>query len=308
LEGDDNRARTSLADRVIKAGAVAAAIASIVGLVTLLWPEGDDEPEPTKRDASFDEVEVSRPLSLAEFSSRQEFADAGASLRPVAITAQGPAEGGQPPEVDPVPPPQTEPEPPPQTETSTTPEDGSGGEGDGEPPVVILGEVEQKLPETKLPENCRYETVDGQPQVLCRQAQALLFLPDDEVEDTGGDQVAANAEALLKVLRNTRSRPLPSGKSEPLGVTVHFDLTVEGYQGKEIDVRWSLYDAGSRSRLSPDWLVNRRALRARPEVQSDSAEGEFWIPLPPQKGPYYVRIAAYDGRNLLASEKSKPFE
>ena len=68
---EGNKPRPSLADRVVKAGAVAAAIASIVGLVTLLWP--DAEPEPSKRDASFEKVKVGPPVSLQQFASRQEF-------------------------------------------------------------------------------------------------------------------------------------------------------------------------------------------------------------------------------------------
>jgi len=322
---EGNKPRSSLGDRVVKAGAVAAALASIVGLVTLLWPDAD--PEPTKRDVSFDKVKVGPPVSLGEFSSRQDLADAGAIARPsslqliasVAVSggsaiARAPDEGEQTPEPSPTPepepqpPPASGPEPTPETGTSKTPEEDPAQRRGGEEEITVLGEVEDKLPEDSLPSTCSYKTVEGEAKVVCGAPQALRFLAADDVdEDAGDDQAAANAQALLKLLRNTRSRPLSSGESEPIGVTVNFDLTIEGYEDEEIDIRWSLYDAGAQSRVPRDWLVNRRALVARPEVQSDSAEGEFWIPLPRQSGPYFVRIAAFDGKARLASEDSEPF-
>ena len=298
---------------------MAAAIASIIGLLTLLWPDSD--PDPAKRDASFDKVEVGSPVTLEEFSNRQDFADAGrpsraSSLQAVAsvaaadggAVAQAPGEGQRTPDPEPQPGPGTETEPNPETDTSTTSEGVPSGQQDDQGDIAVLEEAEDKLPEDKLPPTCSYKTAEDGAKVVCGAPQALRFLAEGDVDrDAGDDQAAANAETLLKVLRNTRSRPLPSGKSEPLGVTVNFDLTIEGYEDEEIDVRWSLYDAGAESRVPRDWLVNRRALVARPKVQSDSAEGEFWIPLPHRRGPYFVRIAAFDGKQRLTSADSTPF-
>ncbi|MGH2741334.1 MAG: hypothetical protein ACRDN8_02380, partial [Thermoleophilaceae bacterium] len=291
---------------------VAAAIAAIVGLVTLLWP--DPDPEPAKRDARFDKVAIGALVSLEEFSSRQEFGDATppsrqASLRLVASAtgAGGGAVAQATDESQPEPEPEAQPETTPQTETSTSPDELPPEQEDGQELGAALGEVDEKLPEEKLPQTCSYKTIGGEAKVVCGAPQALQFLAPADVEDAGDDQAAANAQDLLKVLRATRSRRVGSGKSEPVGVTVNFDLTLEGYKGKEIDVRWSLFDAGGNSRVPRDWLVNRRALVARPEVQSDSAEGEFWIPLPQRSGPYFVRVVAFDDRQRLASEDSKPF-
>ena len=117
----------------------------------------------------------------------------------------------------------------------------------------------------------------------------------------------AAAKDLLKVLRGTRERQLPGDTPEPVGVTLNFDLTLEGYEGKRVDVRWSLYNADDGVRVPRDWLVNRRALVAEPDAPSERASSDFWIPLPRQRGPFFVRLTAYDGESRIARADSKPF-
>ena len=119
-------------------------------------------------------------------------------------------------------------------------------------------------------------------------------LPPEDLEETSGGRLVADAEALVRVLENTRSRPVPSGGSEPLGVTLSFELELEGFTGERAEVRWSLYDAGARKRVPRDWLVNRRALVVGAEAASDRASAEFWVPAPKRKGPFFVRLSVYD--------------
>jgi len=128
------------------------------------------------------------------------------------------------------------------------------------------------------------------------------------VDALTGDGAVAKAKALLKVLDNTRARSLPSGATEPLGVTLGFDLELEGFEGERVEVRWSLYDAGAGERVPRDWLSNRRALAMRPEAAFDRPSAEFWVPLPKQRGPYFVRLSTYDDQGKrLAYADSKSF-
>ena len=128
------------------------------------------------------------------------------------------------------------------------------------------------------------------------------------VDALTGDGAVAKAKALLKVLNNTRARSLPSGATEPLGVTLDFDLELEGFKGRRVEVRWSLYDAGAGERVPRDWLSNRRALAVRPEAAFDRPSAEFWVPLPKERGPFFVRLSVYDdqGRRLAYAD-SKSF-
>ena len=345
---EEKQGRRSLADIVVRLGAIATALGAIIGVATLLWPDS-----PVRLVASLDRLEVDAGVALSEFSARQRVADAGADptlvaarnagegpvlaathRSPPAIAlaqapdggaapSQGPddqaPDGGdapsqgsedQPQSEDSQPPPaesQGEPSPSePGRSESSTQSDGASSQrrSEGE----ILTKVKEKLPPEKLPDACSYEGSDvvcgGSDEAFMRR----LLPPSDIEEGAGGDGAVANAKALLAVLENTRSRPVSSGGTEPMGVTLSFDLELEGFSGKKAEVRWSLYDAGARKRVPRDWLVNRRALALRPEAAFDRESSEFWVPLPKRRGPFFVRLTVYDdeGERLTFSD-SKSF-
>ena len=343
--------RRSVGDIIVRAGAVAAALASIAGLIALVLPDA-----PARLAATLENVDVDADVSLAEFSTRQEFGDAGrrsatvSQLQPrpkVVLLArrrlppgaslaqygegdpdppqQAEPEDAPPAEPEPAPPlePPVEPEAPMEPEAEPEPEAEAEAEAVPEPPLDGLSEVElveeatRRLPPASLPPGCEYDsgTGPGEPLVRCSDRQALVFMPDGAVEveeDQDGDpatgSAAVEARALLKVLRETRARPVAGGRTEPLGVTVNFDLTLEGFKGRRAVVRWSLYDAGGDARVPHDWLLNRPALIARADAASDRASGEFWVPLPRQRGPFFVRLSVHDDKGTrLARADSKSF-
>ena len=341
--------RRSLVDIIIRVGAVAAALASIAGLVALVLPD-----DSKRLAATIENVDVDADVTLAEFSTRQDFGDAGRGnetardardrpdvvvlashpLPPQASLAQSgegepdPAQQAEPEEAPPLPPEETPPvepgaEPLPPMETGPEPQPEVGAEARPELPLGGLSEAElveevtQKLPQERLPPGCEYDLGggEGEPSVRCSDRQALVFMPEDAVEeeDQDGDPAPGSgalvgAKALLKVLRETRARPVAGGRTEPLGVTVNFDLTLEGFKGRRTEVRWSLYEAGADARVPRDWLLNRRVLVARADAASDRASGEFWVPLPRQRGPFFVRLSVYDDRGgRLARADSKSF-
>jgi len=134
------------------------------------------------------------------------------------------------------------------------------------------------------------------------------LLPSRDIEKRAEGETVANAKALLAVLKNTRARSVSSGRTEPTGVTLSFDLELEGFSGSKAVVRWSLFDAGARKRVPRDWLVNRRALELQPEAAFDRESSEFWVPLPKRRGPFFVRLTVYneDGERLTFAD-SKSF-
>ena len=332
-EKEEKGGRRGLSDLVVRAGAIATALGAIAGLVTLLWPDS-----PTRLAASLDNVAIDTNVSLSEFSARQRVADARTSGRQIALghrdrrtvvlaaghrpgkavrLAQSPEGGGTEPSA-----PETESEP--DVEQST-PESGDGegsptesGEDEGPPTEAgeegstpdaggadseILTRAKKKLPPETLPDGCNYRGLT----VQCGAEEENVLrslLPAADVDEAPGGGAVADAEALVKVLENTRARPVSSGGSEPLGVTLNFDLEIEGFTDARAEVRWSLYDAGARKRVPRDWLVNRRALVVRPEATFDRASAEFWVPAPKRKGPFFVRLGVYDdeGQRLAFSD------
>ena len=326
----EEKGRWSLLDLILRAGAVATALAAIVGLVTLLWPDA-----PPRLRAKLDNLEVDTNVRLSEFSARQRVADAGVTParrlavsprsrqggqavlllashggpRELPLLAGSPEGGGGSPQGGPGETEDAQPQPDGTEGPSSQQPDETeapGFQSELDPPESESksgsSEDEQKRVEEQFPEaedGCSLGTT-----VRCEEGSEGAAA----VDALTGEGAVAKAKALLKVLNNTRARSLPSGATEPLGVTLGFDLELEGFKGRSVEVRWSLYDAGAGERVPRDWLSNRRALAVRPEAAFDRPSAEFWVPLPKQRGPFFVRLSVYDdqGRRLAYAD-SKSF-
>ena len=96
------------------------------------------------------------------------------------------------------------------------------------------------------------------------------------------------------------------------GNVVSYTVEAVGYAGKELAVRWSMYDAETRARVAepalndqdgwPDGLYT-------PAAERDRNSGELWVPLPPMAGEFFVRLELLppDGGRLDAKD-SAPFD
>jgi len=85
----EEKGRRSLLDLILRAGAVATALAAIVGLVTLLWPDA-----PPRLKAQLDHFQADTNVRLSEFAARQRVADAGTTpSRRLAVSRS--RQGGQ---------------------------------------------------------------------------------------------------------------------------------------------------------------------------------------------------------------------
>ncbi|HEV2059403.1 MAG TPA: hypothetical protein VGR11_08595 [Solirubrobacteraceae bacterium] len=127
------------------------------------------------------------------------------------------------------------------------------------------------------------------------------------------DDQDAPPDEVRRVLASTRLRvsstPGAAPKLSPLGVVVNFSAEIEGFRGKQSVVRWSLFDARERTRMPQPWLRNRDALRLVPEAGSDRGSLAVWVPLPRERGPYFVRLELIDDRGTrLAKADTKSFD
>ena len=323
---DEEPTRRSLGDLIIRAGAVAAAIGSIAAVVTLVWPDS-----PGRQSATLSNVSHERNVSLADFTARQQFAtldSGGAGRRPaekrrgasqsvlavvLLATTEAPSDGAGP--------------TPPNGAGPTTPD----GEGDTTTePAQPEDEERTPMGSPDSRQSPRGESQSGKNTSAAADVTRELkdidcgadpcSKPSDEVMDAVvGDQASGagrgaiqRARQLLRVLRDTRVRESPSTSGsatrEVLGVTVSFDLQLEGFKGRRSHVRWSLYSAREDRRVPRDWLINRHALSLRAKTNEDRASKEFWVPLPRRKGPFFVRVSAYDDEgNRFTYEDTKTF-
>ncbi len=281
--------RISVADLIIRAGAVAAAIASIAAVVALAWPDS-----PARQAATLSNVSRERNVSLADFTARQEVGAVaprdtrghdgeelegpGTPALAVVVLAglEGSSEGAGTSALDGGSPTTGD------GGTPTTP----GGEGqtgtDGTRPkdnLLPREPVRLKRPEStsdssgvgdvrKVPakfvalELATYGVGARNSSVAANEAQEILLGDDPGARKTAAIQ---SARRLLRVLRGTRVRKVTSASGsatqEVLGVTVSFDLQLDGFKGRRSDVRWSLHDARGAGRVSRDWLINRARSR-----------------------------------------------
>ncbi|HET7855958.1 MAG TPA: hypothetical protein VFL41_05825 [Gaiellaceae bacterium] len=101
------------------------------------------------------------------------------------------------------------------------------------------------------------------------------------------------AEQLGKLLAGTRTRPEGSGDVQPVGVTVNFNVSLTGFRGRKVAVRWSLYGVDGAP-VPRGWLRSQPALWLIGEAEKDTASDDFWVPLPKGEGRFYVRVAVVD--------------
>jgi hypothetical protein len=280
-------------------GGIAGAILSIAGVVALVTP--DEEPSPR---GSFESVSADPGQGLAEFSARQETA----AVHPVSHVVSRPAQLTQ----------STEPADPgvmPEVPPETTPTEPTPTEPLPTPPVELqtdqqlLAELEQRLPTETLPGDWEVGDIEGGSNLLiskeeCEQSFSWV---QGGCEAADADSAVVAAEELVRVFRATRTRSVAaSGKTEPVGAAVNFNLTLENLKDRTVEVRWSMYRVGAGSPLPRDWLVNRRVFRERIERSSQTVSSQFWVPLPREPGSYFVRLSAWDGDNRLDYEDSAP--
>lgn len=106
------------------------------------------------------------------------------------------------------------------------------------------------------------------------------------------------ARGLTRVFRGTRtvrSQDDPA-KRELIGAAVDFNIAMTGFRGRRVQVRWSLYSARQGVRVPRAWLRNQRIMLLHGEADKHRASGQFWVPIPQLRGPFFIRIGVYDGR------------
>jgi hypothetical protein len=93
------------------------------------------------------------------------------------------------------------------------------------------------------------------------------------------------------------------------GIKVRWKATVEGYKGKAIIIRWTLYDAEVRAPVSNTNFRHEYGAKFTPSFDVDQGSDSFFVPAPKDEGTYYVRIELDPpSAATLDSEESKLFD
>lgn len=153
-----------------------------------------------------------------------------------------------------------------------------------------------------------------------RKARTLLPIVLAHATDVDGDPLppAEAAERVVQLLRSTRVEAGDPGEPgsvaggggtapEPLGVVVTADLELGGLRGEPVTLSWSMWRQGDGGRLYGDWLNENVAYRLEATTDRDTTSVDLWIPLPPEPGPYTVRVQLTRDGSRLASASTDPF-
>jgi hypothetical protein len=105
--------------------------------------------------------------------------------------------------------------------------------------------------------------------------------------------VASRLKELFSAIR-TREVRSGGGRVEPVGAVVNYNITLTGFLGHRVQVRWSLRRAGSGAQVPLEWLKDRPFRWLKGEAEKDSASDSLWVPLPDFQGRFFVRLAVYD--------------
>jgi len=241
--------------------------------------------------AHLTDVSIDRNVTLAEFEARNGTPSA-AIVRLVAQTTD-PATDTPTPSPSPTPEPTLTPEPTPSVDDDTLVEPTfSPRERERLDMGLRRALADPSVPDLKLGSACSRDVSSS--ECGLHSLQRSLQLVDEEGQPSTV-RPAKVADGLVKILRGTRMQPLDAqGKREPVGVTVNFNASLTGFDGKRVDVRWSLYNATDRRRVPHAWLRNQTALFLKGKADMHNRSDQFWAPIPKAKGPYFIRVSVYD--------------
>lgn len=294
----------SVTGLVLRAGAIAGAILSIVAVVSLVWP--DDESPPARQAGTLSHPVVDRNVPAGEYGVKRvrrpppcrDLDVARADPRPLGPHARDGAllafatTGGTGAGTG-------------AAGTSTGPAGTSGpaattGAGTGTGTGTGTGGPRIKIPVTSFG-NLK-NLIGGQREGTQLESSVEKLT----IGTRTTDQDYVDAAVARGGLDHASPAELKKIAASLLGHVVNFRVRIEGMVGRCAYVRWSLFDAREQARVRERWLRNRDALFLVPDRLDDEGSADFWVPLPRRPGPYYVRIELFDdsgGRLDFANTK-----
>jgi hypothetical protein len=146
--------------------------------------------------------------------------------------------------------------------------------------------------------------IDG----VCAVALQLITAASTDPE---GDPVPKDVAVrrLIGLLNATRTTITPSGDTVPQGVELAFNVQLLGLEGRRVFITWSVFERNSRDRLFGNWLRTNTSYRLKARDDDDPVDLNIWVPLPKERGRYFVRIWAYvdDDREPIQHRDSPRF-
>jgi hypothetical protein len=132
--------------------------------------------------------------------------------------------------------------------------------------------------------------------------------PEEPAAVKGAKLDALSADEIITRRQYFQRAQLPitgltANELKTRGVFVTFRLTIEGFKGKKLPLRWELINA-----TTGDEVGQAASTIFKPLASRDSASWQEWIPLPVNARKYVIFVRLYDpsGTVPLAAERSEP--
>ncbi len=315
---------------ILGAGALAAALGSIIGL----WKNFEDPPD----HVAITQAKVIERATLSEFAARIPDVDpsisaassTSARLATIVLPAAWPMSASTPtvdtphdpdPPVDPsdptpsdgvVPSPTDQPtstpsesETPMRTETVSPPPSDSATPRPPEGTARLRADLREWQPPTdeymaEVVGDSAFDEVALPPPALAVRALAAVMITVDP-NDPAGDPLPAKetAERLAKSLRQVDFRR-QDDKRDPLGWIVAVNLEVRGLRGEPLLLAWSLHGFD----VPGDWTSDRVAYRLTADRDQDMGSVEVWVPDLKKSGMYVagLKLARASSGAVLVSD------
>jgi hypothetical protein len=83
------------------------------------------------------------------------------------------------------------------------------------------------------------------------------------------------------------------------GVFAEFDVSIEGFEGIDLPLRWSLHD------VSGGQVSESKSTILRAEAPSDRATWHVWAPLPRRQGSFFLLIQLFDADGVVPLDRAQ---
>jgi hypothetical protein len=142
-----------------------------------------------------------------------------------------------------------------------------------------------------LPETCR--SLCGATQEI---EKALTYDPNP----------VKAAEAVAAVFHDSRASVV-GRRLYPIGAMVSYTVELDGFAHRKATLEWSLLSIESGQSPPRPWWRDVIVAHIEPTINRESLSGQFWVPVPPQRGDYLVHLVLSDATGVpRATSDSTP--
>jgi hypothetical protein len=136
----------------------------------------------------------------------------------------------------------------------------------------------------------------------CGGSCALRPTIEQAIRDYSSNLTQA-AREIAAIFIDTRFEKIEQ-RREQVGAVVHYKFVLNGYQGKLVDVVWTLWSKAKGRPPPRTWWRNVIVKQVVPSRANTYVHGKFWAPLPQKPGDYTFKLELYapDGDEIEQTE------